>query len=136
MERFITLLICWKFITDKNIAGKLVYSLPFLAIYLVLSTIMGDMLFLAVRLLHLRVYFVQRNILPIGIFLLITIPTLLIYIYDKNNDIDKLRLKTNRLNIISVKKLKTKAIIAIVIIAPLPLISLSIFSILIKLNII
>jgi hypothetical protein len=97
---------------------------------------MGDMLFLAVRLMHLRVYFVQRNILPIGIFLLITIPTLLIYIYNKNNDIDKLRLKANRLNAISVKKIKTKAIVAIVIIAPLPLISLSIFSILIKLNII
>jgi hypothetical protein len=136
MKNFITLLISWKYITDKNIDGKLVYLLPFLTIYIFLSTIFGDLLFLGVRLLHLRVNFVQKIFLPIGIFLLFTIPALLIYIYDKNSDINMLKEQSRGLDNTERQKIKIKAIVTVVVIAFLPLISLSIFSILIKLKII
>ena len=136
MKKIITLFICWKLITEKADYGKFVYQVPFMAILIFTSVIIGDLIFLAVRLMHLRIAFVQKNILPVALLLLFAIPTVLIYIYDKNNDIDMLRKQISTIDTREIQRIKTKAIIAGTIIAFLPLISLSIFSLLIKLNVI
>ena len=135
MKKIITLFICWKLITDKADYSKIVYQIPFMAILIFTSVIIGDLIFLAVRLMHFRVAFVQKNILPVALLLLFAIPTVLIYIYDKNNDIDMLRKQISTIDTREIQRIKTKAIIAGTIIAFLPLISLSIFSLLIKLNV-
>ena len=136
LKKLITLFICWKLITDKEINGKIIYALPYLAILIFVSAIIYDLIFLAVRLMHLHVAFVQKNILPVAILLLFAIPTILIYIYDKNNNISMLRKQISTLDTREIQKLKTKAIIAVTLIVFFPLISLSILSLLIKLNVI
>lgn len=136
MKNLITLCIIWKFITDKDLKGIQLYLLPFLAIFYIMCTIAGDLTFIAVRLLHLNGKIVQKNFSPILIVLALVIPILLIYIYDRNTDIDLLRKEISSMVISDIKKIKIKAIVTIAIIALLPIISLSIFSILIKLNII
>lgn len=136
MNDFFTLLIRYKFITEKSIKGISVYFLPFALINILVSTIMGDLIFLAVRLLHLRVAFVQKNFLPVGIFLMFAIPIILTYIYAKNNVVELLRKQDSDIDIHHIKKLKTKATIVTFFIAFSPIISLSILSVLFKLNII
>ena len=136
MKKIITLFICWKLITEKSLKGKMLYLLPFMAIAMITSTLIGDFIYLSVRLMHLRTSFVRMNILPVAILLIFAIPAFLVYSYAKNNDIEKLRLQVYRLNIGVRKKIKKRAIIAIVIILSFPYFSLSIISLLIKLNVI
>ena len=136
MKKIITLFICWKLITEKSLKGKMLYLLPLLAIAMIISTIIGDFIYLSVRLMHLRASFVRMNILPVALLLTYAIPAFLIYRYAKNNDIEKLRLQVNRLNIGVKRRIKKRAIIAIIIVASFPSFSLSIISLLIKLNVI
>ena len=114
----------------------MLYLLPFMAIAMIVSTLIGDFIYLSIRLMHLRVLFERMNILPAAILLIFAIPAFLVYSYAKNNDIEKLRLQVNRLNIGVKKRIKKRAIIAIVIILSLPYFSLSVISLLIKLNVI
>lgn len=136
MKKLITLCIFWKLITEKDLKGIQLYFLPFLAISFIISTITGDLFFIVVRLMHLNGKLVQKNFSPIIIFLVLAIPILLIYIYDRNTDIDLLRKEISSMDSSDTKKIKIKAIVTCAVIAFLPLISLSIFSILGKLKII
>ena len=136
MKKIITLFICWKFITEKNLKGKMLYLLPFMAIAWIMQAIFGVFLHLSVRLMHLPGPFVRTNIVPVALLVTLAIPAFLIYNYAGNNDIEKLRLQVNRLSIGVKKRIKKRAIIAIIIILSLPYFSLSVISLLIKLNVI
>ncbi len=131
-KSIITLLIFWKFITEKNLKGNMLYLLPFMAIAWIIQSIFGIFLYLSVKLMHLPSPFVRT----IALLVTLAIPAFLIYNYARNKDTEKLRLQFNRLNIRLKKKIKKRGYIALIIIALLPFFSLGIISLLNNLNII
>ena len=114
----------------------MLYLLPFMAIAWIIQAIFGIFLHLSVRLMHLPGPFVRMNIVPVALLVTLAIPAFLIYNYAGNNDIEKLRLQVNRLNIRAKKRIKKRAIIAFIMLVLLPFLSLCIISLLIKLNVI
>lgn len=135
MKNFITTLVCWKLLTEKDVRGIRLFLLPFLAIQILTAAIFGDLIFLAIRLQHLQVTFIRKFFLPPSLFLIFAIPIGLIYFYRKKVDIDILRQKLSILEAKDKKALKIRAFAISFLFAFSPLLSLTIFSILTKMNI-
>lgn len=113
-----------------------IYFLAFYNLFILISTFIGTFIFLGVRLKYITQIDARNNLVPICILLSIMIPFFLIHIYKKKINVDLLKEQVNKLDIVMLKKERTKGIIITMLFSSSILISLSILSLLIKLNII
>jgi hypothetical protein len=119
----------------KGEKSQSVYLLPFATLITITSSIIGSLLFLLTRVMHLHVADVRSNFLPIGLFLIFAIPISIVLYYRRTINLDEIREKVNDINIGELKKERIKGIVVVLLCFFSQLIALAIMSILIKFNI-
>ena len=140
LKNFITYFVRLTLIAEKRrnrrFASIEYYMMPFLALLIINSAILGSLMLLAVRLTPLQPSYARENLVNPTIVFLFALPILLIYYYRKGIDLDMLREEIDSYDDKQLKRKQTIGIILFMLCSSSILIALSILSLLIKFNII
>ena len=119
-------------LTGRNYSREL-YLLTCYMLFMILSSIIGSVIFILVRTDYVSSSYARRAI-PYCIFIVFLVPILTIIYYRKRIDLDELRHQVSCLSTGDLKKERRNGIISVMFCSCLILIALSFLTLLIKLN--
>lgn len=120
-------------LTGRNYSREL-YLLTFYMLFMILSSIIGSVIFILVRTDYVSSSYARSAIVPYCIFIVFLVPILTIIYYRKRIDLDELRHQVSCLSTGDLKKERRNGIISVMFCSCLILIALSFLTLLIKLN--